>query len=452
MNSAVPAAGAAPRRTHRPLLRVLGATFGVAAAIGGTIGTGILRAPSLVAELIPSPVWFIVAWLAGGAFIAVCANSVAELAAALPQAGGPYVYARRALGDYAGFAVGWADWAIQLAGIGFLSLSVGEFIERLIPGLAGYAHLLACLAVIVLAALNWLGLRAGAGAQDLMSLAKVVGFALLVVALYVGPAYVATPAALAANSAGTAPLLAFVPIVLALQFIYETCSGWYSGIYFAEEDRDPARNMPRALFVGVLTVIAVYALVNLGLLRVLGIGALAHSQLAVADAAQTVLGGHSDQIVTAIAIVSLVGILNVHLMLAPRILFALSRDGLLLAAASQVGARGTPQVALALTVAVALPFAAGVSFKTLFALTAFMTVVVDGLMMVSLFFLRRSEPGLPRPYRARGYPWLPALATLGTAALLAAFVISNPANSAWAIGVLALSYPAYRWVGKRRAA
>ena len=431
---------------------MLGATFGVAAAIGGTIGTGILRAPGPVAELIPSPFWFIAAWFAGGAFIALCANNVAELATALPRAGGPYVYARRALGDYAGFAVGWADWAIQIAGIGFLALSVGEFAERLVPGLAGAAHPLACAAILALGALNWVGLRTGAGAQDVMSLLKVLGFAVLVIALYVAPVQVAAPGALPAGAATDVTVLAFVPVMLALQLIYETNAGWYSGIYFAEEDRDPAHNVPRALFVGVLTVIAVYLLVNVGLMRVLGIGPLAHSQLAVADAAQAVFGGHSDQIVTAIAIVSLIGILNIHLMLAPRILFALSRDGLLLAAASQVGRRGTPQVALALTVAVALPFAAGVSFRTLFALTAFLTVAVDALVLVSLFFLRRSEPELRRPYRAWGYPWLPAFATLGAVALLAGFIISNPVNSAWAVGVLAVSYPAYRWIGLRRRA
>jgi basic amino acid/polyamine antiporter, APA family len=431
--------------TRRPLLRVVGLAFGIAAAIGGTIGTGILRAPGIVASYVPSVAGFLAVWVAVAVFVAICANSVAELACAVPRAGGPYVYARRALGSYAGFAVGWVDWSQQIAGIGFLSLSIGEFFELLIPATRGYSHAIACGAILATAALNWIGVRAGARAQDLMSLAKVLCFAVLVGAFLLVPAPAVAPAA------PRAAALAFTPVVLALQVVYETNAGWYSGIYFSEEDRAPERNVPRALGLSVALIAAVYLLVNLGLLRVLGIGRLAGAPLAVADAAQSVFGGSSDRLVTAIAIVSLIGILNVHVMVAPRILYALARDGLLARAASQVGVGGTPQVALVISVLVALPFAAGVDFTALFALTAFLTAVVDASLLLSMMVLRRREPGLARPFRAWGYPWLPAVAILGSLALLAAFIVSNPLNSAFALAVLALSYPVYRWLGAARA-
>jgi APA family basic amino acid/polyamine antiporter len=447
VNELAHAARPSGRRPSRPLLKVLGATVGVAAAIGGTIGTGILRAPGPVAALVPNGAWLFVMWLAGGIFVLLCINSFAELATALPRAGGPYVYVRRAFGPYAGFAVGWGDWAIQIAGIGFLAVSIGDFVARLVPALQGFAHLIACGSIVLLGALHWFGLRAGERAQDVMSLLKVLAFGVLVAAFYFAPAHPLAPARTVTH-AGSA--LVFVPLVLGLQLIYETYAGWYAGLYFAEEDRDPGRNVPRALYVSAATVLLVYLLINGGLLRVLGVEGLAGSQLAVADAASIIFGGRSDEVVTAVAIVSLVGILNIYLMLAPRILYALSRDGLLTAAASQVGVRGTPQVALIITIVAALPVTAAVSFDNLFALTAFLTLGVDGVVLIALFALRRSEPALERPYRAWGYPWLPGIAVLGSLALLLGFVLSNPVNSAWAVLILVLSYPAYRWIGRRR--
>jgi APA family basic amino acid/polyamine antiporter len=432
--------------TGRPLLRVVGLAFGIAAAIGGTIGTGILRAPGIVASNVPSVAGFLAVWIAVAAFVAVCANSVAELATAVPRAGGPYVFARRALGSYAGFAVGWVDWSLQIVGIGYLALSIGDFFALLFPAARGYSHAIACAFIVATVALNWIGVRAGSRAQDLMSLAKVLCFATLVAAFLLAP----TPAAAPAPRAGSA--LAFAPLVLALQMVYETNAGWYSGIYFSEEDRAPERNVPRALALSVALIAVVYLLINLGLLRVLGIARLAGAPLAVADAAQSLFGGYSDRLVTAIAIVSLIGILNVHVMIAPRILYALARDGLLTRAASQVGVGGTPQVALVISALAALPFAAGVDFTPLFALNAFLSAVVDASLLLAMMVLRRREPGLARPFRAWGYPWLPGLAILGSLALLTAFIVGNPLNSAFALAVLALSYPVYRWLGAVRTA
>jgi len=431
--------------TRRPLLRVVGLAFGIAAAIGGTIGTGILRAPGIVASNVPTSAGFLAVWLGVALFVAICANSVAELASAVPRAGGPYVYARRALGSYAGFAVGWVDWSLQIVGIGYLALSIGDFFELLYPALHGFSHAIACTAIAATGALNWIGVRAGSRAQDLMSLAKVLCFAVVVGALLFAPV---PAAALPAPRVGSA--LAFAPVVLALQMVYETNAGWYSGIYFSEEDRAPERNVPRALAISVVLIATVYLLVNLGLLRVLGIARLAGAPLAVADAAQSVFGGYSDRLVTGIAIVSLIGILNVHVMIAPRILYALSRDGLLTPAASQVGVGGTPQVALIISALAALPFAAGVDFTPLFALNAFLSAVVDACLLASMMVLRRREPGLARPFRAWGYPWLPGFAILGSLALLLAFIVGNPLNSAFALVVLLLSYPVYRWLGAAR--
>jgi APA family basic amino acid/polyamine antiporter len=220
-------------------------------------------------------------------------------------------------------------------------------------------------------------------------------------------------------------------------------------VYFSEDQREPSTNIPRALFWGVLLVILLYLLVNVALLRTLPMAALASSRLAVADAAQEVFGGLSGRIVTVFSIVSLLGILNVTTMGAPRILFGLSRDGFMFARASRLNRRGAPGVAMIVTSSAAAILIFGTSFATLFAMAGFLGIAIDAAVYVSFFRLRQSEPMLPRPYRARGYPLLPAIALLIAGSLLVGFVIGDAETSLYAIAMLAASYPVYA-VARRR--
>lgn len=387
-------------------------------------------------------------WLLGGAIALMGASCFAELATALPRAGGPYVYTRRAFGDFTGFATGWSDWVVNTCALAFLSVAVGEYAAQLLPKLAGYEHVLAVGLLVLLGAINWFGLQLGARLQEVLSLAKI----LALLAIAIGCLLVASPdAALISPERGlVAPVVfAVLPFIVAMQAVTETYAGWNSSVYFAEEDKDTPHNAPRALFWGVIAVTVTYVAVNLSLLLALPYDTLASSKLPVADAAGAIFGGASHRVVTAIALVSLIGAVNVYVILNPRIVFAMSRDGLLPAIGSRLNDAATPGMGIVISVVPAAVLAAGLSFEILFAMAAFLSVAVNASSYLAYFQLRRTEPDLPRPYRAWGHPVLPALVTLISLALLAGFTIANPEPSIYALALCAASYPVYRWL--RRA-
>lgn len=428
---------------------MLGAFLGAAIVVGGTIGAGILRTPGLVAQQLSHPILILGAWLAGGLLAAMGASCYAELATALPRAGGPYVYARHALGDFAGFAVGWGDWATSVCGLAFLAVATGEFVAKLYPAAAGFEHTIAMATLAGLTVLNWYGLQVGAGVQQILSLAKVVGLIIIVVGCFSiskPSAAIHTPA----HGFGAAMILGFVPLMIAMQIVCEVYAGWNSSVYFAEEDHDSARNMPRALFWGIFAVTATYVAVNAAVLFVVPYETLITSPLPVAEAAKSVFGGASDRIVTLLAIVSLIGILNVTVMFTARIPFAMARDRLMPRAVSRINRAATPGMALIAGTVPAIALAAGGSFEMLFSMTGFLGVAVSAAVYVAFFALRRREPDLPRPHRAFGYPWLPGLVTVLSIVLLGGFIVANPEPSLYAVAMLGASYPVYRWLRRAR--
>jgi APA family basic amino acid/polyamine antiporter len=431
------------------LRRVVGLSFGVAVIVGGTIGAGILRTPGTVASYLGRSDLILGVWAFVGVIVALGANCYAELSTAMPTAGGPYVFVRRGLGGFAGFAAGWSDWITQLCAVAYISVALGEYVAELTPGVRGHEQGLAVVLLTGVTALNWLGMRVSATFQQWMSAAKAVGLVGIALACLIAGGAPGSSAVDAYSQSSTTSMGLVVAILLSIRTISETYSGWMGIVYFSEDQREPSTNIPRALFWGVLLVILLYLLVNVALLRTLPMAALASSRLAVADAAQEVFGGLSGRIVTVFSIVSLLGILNVTTMGAPRILFGLSRDGFMFARASRLNRRGAPGVAMIVTSSAAAILIFGTSFATLFAMAGFLGIAIDAAVYVSFFRLRQSEPMLPRPYRARGYPLLPAIALLIAGSLLVGFVIGDAETSLYAIAMLAASYPVYA-VARRR--
>jgi APA family basic amino acid/polyamine antiporter len=431
------------------LRRVVGLSFGVAVIVGGTIGAGILRTPGTVASYLGRSDLILGVWAFVGVIVALGANCYAELSTAMPTAGGPYVFVRRGLGGFAGFAAGWSDWITQLCAVAYISVALGEYVAELTPGIRGHEQGLAVVLLTGVTALNWLGMRVSATFQQWMSAAKAVGLVGIALACLIAGGAPGSSAVDAYSQSSTTSMGLVVAILLSIRTISETYSGWMGIVYFSEDQREPSTNIPRALFWGVLLVILLYLLVNVALLRTLPMAALASSRLAVADAAQEVFGGLSGRIVTVFSIVSLLGILNVTTMGAPRILFGLSRDGFMFTRASRLNRRGAPGVAMIVTSSAAAILIFGTSFATLFAMAGFLGIAIDAAVYVSFFRLRQSEPMLPRPYRARGYPLLPAIALLIAGSLLVGFVIGDAETSLYAIAMLAASYPVYA-VARRR--
>jgi APA family basic amino acid/polyamine antiporter len=425
------------------LLRVLGVGFGLAVIIGNTIGAGIFRAPGTIAEQLPHPWLFLGVWIIGGLYALLGAVSLAELGAMIPRSGGQYVFARVALGEYAGFIVGWSDWISTCGSAAAVSLVIGEFAGALFPALDGKAVLIATTVAITFAILQWRGIVWGSTTQNFTSLAKAIAFlALIVAAFMLGGQGSLTTSTTALSVSGFALLGA---IVISLQSVIYTYDGWAGVIYFCEEVKDPGRVIPRALFGGVLSVIVIYLLVNVALLYVLPISEIAGKEFAAGAAAQVLFGPHGDTIFRSLTILSMLSAINAYHLMATRVLFAISRDGLFASRASEVNKGGTPAFALLLSAAVAVLFIVfGGTFEKVITILAFFFVANYMLSFISVFVLRRREPDRERPYRAWGYPWTTGLALFGSVAFLAGAIASDRSNSLWAILLLALSYPLFR--------
>jgi APA family basic amino acid/polyamine antiporter len=423
-----------------PLPRILGVWFGVAIVIGGTIGAGILRTPSLVMSHVGSPGLAIAVWIAAGLFAMAAAASLAELAAAIPKSGGFYVFAQRALGDRFGFVAGSADWFANSAAVAFVAVAAAEYLGVLWPPLATHQTLVASAAIAAVASSQLVGQRASGRVQEAMSLIKTLAFAALVVAFFAaGPAVdAAAPPSVRLN------LISPVSLALALQLAIGAYDGWQSGSYFAGEDVDPGRNLPRAFIGGTAIVMGVYVLLNLAVQHVLPADRIAASTLPIAEAASLVMGPRGATMVTLIAIWSPLTIMSATLMCLTRILYAMGSDGLLPTALGRVDKRGTPTIGLLCSTAAALALVQLGSFESVATVASVFMFTGYLSALVSLLVLRHREPGLPRPFRVWGAPWTVLLVIAGYIAIFAGIVAGAPRDAAIGIGVLVAGYAVYR--------
>ncbi|HEY8257633.1 MAG TPA: APC family permease [Gemmatimonadales bacterium] len=427
------------------LLRVLGAAFGVAVIIGNTIGVGILRTPGDIAARLPTPSLFLAIWVVGGIYALLGAISVAELGAMIPRSGGQYVFVRHALGGYAGFVVGWSDWISTAGSAALMAMVIGEYLEVLVPATRGYGAAVAAAVVSSFAVLYWRGIQWGDKGQQSLSLLKAAALAVLVVACFaVGSrAPQGTPLAV---PTGTALATA---IIVSLQGVIYTYDGWNGMTYFSGEVKNPGRDIPRAMAGGVLFVLAIYLLINLAILYVLPISRMAGDPFVAGTAASVVFGPAGDTVIRTIMIVSALGAVSACQLMAPRVILAMSSDGLMPAAVRRVNAGGTPTVATVVSTGVALAFIATGTFDRALSLIAFFFVANYLMSFVSVFVLRRREPDAPRPYRAWGYPWTTGIALVGSIAFLVGQSLGDTRNSLWSLGLLALSYPLYLAIRSR---
>jgi len=421
------------------LLQALGVTFGLAVAIGNTIAAGILRTPGQIAAELPNTWLFLGIWLAGGVYALLGALSIAELGVVVPKSGGQYVFARRALGEYAGFVVGWSDWISTCGTTAAVSIVIAEYSAVLFPNLAGRETALAATIIVLFAALQWRGVSWGSRVQNFTSLLKALAFLVVIVACF---AFGGRSTVLAAPVAYSEHGL-LVAVLIALQAVIYTYDGWTGMIYFSEEVKDPGREIPKALFGGVLSIVGIYVLLNAALLYVLPISAIAGDSLAMGTAAHALFGPNGAWVFRGLMVIALLSGINAYHLMASRVLFAMSRDGLFPPAASRVNAGGTPSVALAWSAIVALVFLTG-TFDQVIAALSFFFVASYAVSFVSVFVLRRREPDAPRPYKALGYPWTTGGSLVLSVAFLVLAIATDTTNSSlYALIVLAVSYPAF---------
>jgi APA family basic amino acid/polyamine antiporter len=437
------------------LLKVLGVWFGISAAIGNTIAAGIVRAPGDIAGWLPNGILFMGVWIVGGIYAFLGAPSMAELGAAIPRSGGQYNFSRRALGDYAGFIVGWSDWLSTCGTAAAVAIVIAEYSGALIGILDGHVKLIAVLVITAFFALQWRGIKWGSGTQLLTSAMKTLAFVVVVIACFLFGGHTRA----ASSSSALIPALQSgwplaVSFMLGLQAVFYTIDGWDGVIYFGEEVRNPGRDVPRAIFGSVATIMGIYLLVNLAVLYVLPIGQIAGNNFSLGTAAERIFGPYGDSIIRAIMVLSLLSCLNANQLFCSRTLYAMSSDGLFFRAVSSVNRGGTPTLSLLLSTVVGVLFVLS-SFERVIAMLSFFFVANYTLTYTSLFVLRRKEPRMERPYRAWGYPWTTGAALLGSILFLIGSIVTDRQNAPLALAMLVLSYPVFRtlkWASQRAGA
>jgi APA family basic amino acid/polyamine antiporter len=245
---------------------------------------------------------------------------------------------------------------------------------------------------------------------------------------------------------GTGLLVAFG---VAMQGVIFTYDAYYSVVYTSEDMLDPGVSIPRSMFRGVWMIIAIYLLLCVAYLTVIPVSRMAGDPFVAATMARSIFGSTGDTIISVIVIVSLLGAMNAQLMIMPRVLLAMSRDGLFPRFGARINAGGTPTIGLALSLAVVVAFLLTGSFTKVLAMDSILIVTLYAIAFITLFVLRSREPDTPRPWRARGYPWLPALTLLVALALIAAMSIADPRSAIVVLLLLLASWPV-AWAVRRR--
>ena len=434
----------------RALHKTLGLPFAIAVCVGSMVGTGIMRAPGAIADMVPDPAIVMMLWLAGGAYVLLMCNVAAEISGMIPRSGGHYIPVREGLGDAMGLLVGWTMWIGFVAANAAIAIAAAEFLGTVVPWVEANVAVSALFITLCVTALNWAGVEEGRKAQIIGTAVKIAMLLAVVVVAFAIPTGEAAREVAAAPAAPPEPLT-LLAILGGLQFVIAVYDGWYSAIYFAGEDKDPGRNIPRSLFQAALVVIFVYVAVNWALIRALDFTALRVSTLPMAAVIEAVSGNWGSIIVGLLAFFMAISTLNGLVMATPRILYGLAEDGLFLKSALRVNAGGTPTFALAAGTIIAVPLIFSGSYVFVFRLMGALTLFGTCLYVLSYFTLRRRRPDMPRHYRARGHPVLPAFILAVNVALVASYVLSDWISGLVMVGLIAVCLPVGIYLGRQNA-
>jgi APA family basic amino acid/polyamine antiporter len=449
-------------------LRLFDAT---ALVVGSMIGSAVFLALPIMAEQVPSPGILLGLWMFGGLFTIMGANCCAELAAMMPRAGGQYVFIREAFGDLWAFLFGWTQFLIIQTGTNAaVAIAFAKYLGSLIPGLSetnvliliplasslpksillhlpaalqtleiNSAQLVACGVICLLTAINMRGVREGIWVQNLFTVLKCAALAALIVAglWYCGTSPQSIPLSQPIPVTGMLEAGFLAGVAVALSKVLFAYDAWYMVTFVAEEVQASKRTLPLALLIGTLLVTGIYVLANFAYLTVLPIEQIAQVQdQRVAEAVGTVLFGDVGAMLVIMAVlVSTFGCLNGLVLGGARVCYAMARQGLFLRRCGDLHPRnGTPSTALIYQGVVSIVLTLTGSYSGLLTYTMFAAVFFMGLMALSLYRLRFTQPDLPRPYRCWGYPVTPAIYLVICVMFLLYVIQGNPLGSA--IGVL----------------
>jgi basic amino acid/polyamine antiporter, APA family len=441
-------------RSTPKLTRTLGLWSSVALVVGITIGSGIFRTPASIAQRVPQPIAMLLLWAVGGGITLCGALSIGELAAALPETGGLYLYLREGWGRMPAFLFGWSELVlIRANALGGIAAVFGEYLLRSagVDPIEHYviARSLSAAAIAFAAAVNIRGTGLGAFIVGIATWAKFGALMLLAGAAWtIGSHHGASVANL---TTGTGEPLAIGSMGLALVSILWAYDGWADLSFASGEVKNPQVNLPRAIVLGTLAIIAIYLATNAAYLYVSPVRAVAESRLVAADTMFALFGRTGVVLVSIFVMISSFSSLNGSMLASPRVFFAMADDGLFFETIARVHPRyKTPYVAIVLA---ALLGMALVFSRTFEALTDTFVLAIwpfYALGVAAIFRLRRRRPDLPRPYRAIGYPIVPAIFVLAVAGFVLNALINQPLSTSITFALILSGAPVYYIVFRGR--
>jgi APA family basic amino acid/polyamine antiporter len=428
-------------------VRAIGLGRATAMVVGTIIGASIFVQPSLVSGAVPSVGGVLLVWTVAGALTLIGALITAELTSAFPHTGGVYVFLKRAYSPAVGYLWGWAMfWVMHSGIIAAIATVFARYLSHFVPlGDAG-TRAAAVGSILLLSAVNYFGVRHGSALQTFFTAIKLIAM-FMIVALGVSAIVKRGDATLVAQLQHETPVTvgAFIRAMIAGLFAY---GGWHMVTYAAEETKDPTRTIPRALFVGTVLVTVAYIAVNAAYLAVLPLATVTSSNRVAADFADAVLGSGGAHLLSALVVLSTLGAMTGIILSGPRVYLAMANDGVLFRWFGAVHPTyRTPHVAIALQALWSSALVLTGTYRALFTRVVYTEWIFFAMMAASLFFLRRRDDYRPT-YRVWGFPVLPAVFVLSSAAIVLHQIIAEPLESLSGLALVAAGVPVY-WLRSR---
>ena len=417
--------------------------------VGTIIGSGIFLVPAEIARAVREPGWMLAVWVIGGVLTLLGALSLAELGAAMPEAGGIYSFISRGFGRLPGFLCGWMLFTVATSGsIATLGAAFPIYLGAFVPLTPVTAKVAAIVAIALMTWVNIIGVKHGARVGNVLTALKVGGLVIMVLVIFLlpGPPPPA-PGAVPSLPAGPVPLAAVGVALVAVLWAYE---GWHDVSFAAGEIRDPQKNFPRGVIGGVAIVVLLYLLANVAYLKVLSPAEIAASDRVALTAMTRVTGEWGGKLLTAAILCSILGAMNALILAGPRAYYQMAKDGLFLERVSRVHPRWRTPVEALLFQGLWSAFLVLVigGFSQLFTYVIFGGWIFYALAVLSVIALRRKEPGMTRPYRVPGYPWVPLLFGVTAFAIVVNTLVETPRESLLGLGFIGLGVPVY-WLQRR---
>ena len=445
--------------TDSRLLRVIGLGGATALVIGNVLGSAIFLTTGIMVERMPSAPLVLLAWAVGGLITIAGGLTCAELGAMYPRSGGWYTYLSEAYGPLWGFLYGWAGLLVMITGsVAAVAVGFAEYFSYFFPSLATSQPLLsipvpwgefrvsagqvvAALSIILLGAVNYVGVRTGNFFQTTLTLVKVLAIAGIIAAAFA--LHPVRPRFGGAASGTGNPLAAFGVAMIAVQWAY---IGWEYVAFAAGEIRRPARNLPLALILGTALLTVLYVFLNLAYFLAIPTGQMSGEVRIAEKAMDALMGAGGATLVVLAVIISTFGCNASSIIPMSRVCFAMAEDRLLFRSAAAIHPRfRTPHVAILLTCGWSALLTLTGTYEQLYTYVVFTALLFYAAGGLAIFRLRLSRPEVPRPYRCWGYPVTPAIFVVSTLALVVSTLLERPVESLVGLAIVAAGLPVYRY-------